>query len=499
MKKISIIVYFIILFSICNISIFAEDLEYKNILKFRLKNDELFSTLKNDLKIAENNVKKTKLNSYFSIDLTTGKITMLLEPDKTKSQFSMKPGASLSVPIANNLGVKASFPYKSLNAGDIINTEKKFSMFFDIYSQTRNSIKLQISQSERILQTADKRYQLRKQLIEKKLLTEIKKLFGEYSALLTKEMAVTRANLNYKKTQAQGYGEQSIKMRTAKMSLMQSERELKQAEYSFNVLAKAFLDSCGIKDKPADLNNKILELAKTIPQRELISTEGLTESNYVMLINAEKDFQNELIKNKINLNTFSAKVDTTFSLTKTENKKKKSSNSESKNITSGVSMSFPGCTLYTGINVPIKNNKKPKLELSFSLNPLKIYDYVLMKKNTKLSEANALIELNSKKHNFENEFKTFVIEKEKIEWEKREYNEEVELYRKNAIDHVNWFKQGVISKWENSQADLEYKQAVLRAANANIDAGIFNVNIKEAFNINESANQTQNSQTKEKK
>lgn len=477
--------------------IFAQTLVYTDILEYRLKNDSDFSIIANNAEIAKNNYKRIRISSLFAVELSTGQINLTINKDKKKSSFSMEPSLLLGTPLYNNLSLTLKTPYTSANGGNDFRKGISLALSADIYSQTRNKLKLQLDEAYETMNLAEKKLNMGKQLIEKKLLTNIQKILVEYTGVLAKKLGTVRANIDYKQVLAQGYGENSAKLRTAKLSLLSAEREQKEAEFSFSISSKIFFESCGIHYDEKETEEFFKNLSLSIPNVQIASTENLSEENYSVIVKAEQDYKNALIQNKINLDTVTISGELNFSAFKIQNEfidPNTSLLSLNKNketsVGGGIHMLLPGIKLYSGVSIPIadktgssyaKKDLSPSLHFMLAVNPISIYDYTLKKKNAKLFEINEKIKLNEIKRNFENEFKQFTIQKEKFEWQQQVSLEEIDIYRKNAEEHAQWFARGVISSFENMQADIEYKRALVRYADANINVHIFNTQIKELF------------------
>ncbi|WP_024466614.1 hypothetical protein [Treponema pedis] len=483
MKKNTFLTIFFI-FAFFAVPVFPQENIYNNLLEYRYGNDPDFSLIKNNSEIAKNNYNSAKVNSLFAIELGTGKMSLTLTSDKEKAKFSMEPYALLGMPVYNNLALKITSPFSTVDNGQTSNKGFSLGLSADIYGQTRNKFKLQIEEAYENMKQAEKKLLIGKQLIEKKLLTDIQKMFTEYSLVLSKKLNTVQANIKYLQTVAQGFSENSAKLRTAKLSLMSSEREEKEAEFSFTVSLKIFSESCGIRLDESKTDDFLVKLASSIPKTKITSIENLSEENYSVILKAERDYKNALVRNKIELNTFTLSGEMGFS---DMNIKTPLTEKNEKSVSTGLNMLLPGIKLSTGLLFPlseknsVKSEKEPSLQLSLAINPIAMYDYALKRKNTNLLNLNERIKLNEIKRNFENEFKSFKIQKEKFEWQQNLYSEELDVYKKNAEDHAQWFTRGVISSFENMQADIEYKKALMRYADANINVNIFNVNIKELF------------------
>ncbi|EMB30056.1 hypothetical protein HMPREF9727_00896 [Treponema denticola MYR-T] len=463
--------FFIYLFISLNV-LFAQENIYDKILEYRCKNDTDIVLIENEAAIALNNYKSVRLNSIFAFDFSST-LNFNLSSEKDKSGFSVQPSVSAGMPLYNNLGLKLSAPY-SYKMGK---SSQDFSLGLsgDIYSQARKRKKQEIETSLEALKEAEKKVKSVKELAEKKLLTDIQKILSEYSALLAKRLSGIQADINYKQILAEGYSETSSKLRTARLNLISSERTEKETEFSFEVSARLFFESCGLDIPKKDEDEFFIRLAKSLPKQRLISMENLRAENYKPLLKAENDYKKLLEKNKMDLSPFSASASLGYSYTMNQNK----------NISSGLQLMFPGVRLDTGLSLSLDSASVPAMQVSFSINPLAIYDYYLNKKNVSLKEAGEKIKLGNTRNNFAKEFNTFKLKWEQLEWQQIRYAEELDIYKENAEEHAKWFKRGLINALENKQASLQYITALLGSADSNIAVHIFNAELKEAFDIEE--------------
>ena len=463
--------FFIYLFISLNV-LFAQENIYDKILEYRCKNDTDIVLIENEAAIALNNYKSVRLNSLFAFDFSST-LNFNLSSEKDKSGFSVQPSVSAGMPLYNNLGLKLSAPY-SYKMGK---SSQDFSLGLsgDIYSQARKRKKQEIETALEALKEAEKKVKSVKELAEKKLLTDIQKILSEYSALLAKRLSGIQADINYKQILAEGYSETSSKLRTARLNLISSERTEKETEFSFEVSARLFFASCGLDIPKKDEDEFFIRLAKSLPKQKLISMENLKAENYKPLLKAGNDYQKLIEKNKMDLSPFSASASLGYSYTMNQNK----------NISSGLQLMFPGVRLDTGLSLSLDSASVPAMQVSFSINPLAIYDYYLNKKNVSLKEAGEKIKLGNTRNNFAKEFNTFKLKWEQLEWQQIRYAEELDIYKENAEEHAKWFQRGLINALENKQASLQYITALLGSADSNIAVHIFNAELKEAFDIEE--------------
>ncbi|UTC74189.1 hypothetical protein E4O03_08015 [Treponema sp. OMZ 792] len=458
-------------------NIYVQENIYKNILEYRYKNDPDLILTENEAKIALNNYKSVRLNSIFVFNFGST-LNFNLSTEKDKTFFSIDPSVSAGLPLYNNLGLKLSAPYSY--TGNEMQRTSGFSLALsgDIYSQARKRKKQEIEASLDALKEAEKKAGMKKELADNKLLSDIQKILSEYSGLLAKRLAGIQADINYKQILAEGYSQTSSKLRTARLNLISAERAEKETEFSFEVSARLFFESCGLKIEKKDEDAFFINLAKSIPQQKLISIENLKAENYKPLIKAERAYDKLLEKNKMDLSPFSASANLAYSYTD-------SYTSKTKSLSSGLSMMLPGVNINTGLTMPLEKASVPSMQISFSVNPLAIYDYSLSKKNAALTESGEKIKLGTVRQNFAKDFNTFKLKWERLEWQQIRYAEELDIYKENAEEHAKWFERGLINSLENRQAYLQYINALLGLTDSHIAVNAFNAEIKDAFNIEE--------------
>ncbi|WP_253678380.1 hypothetical protein [Treponema sp. OMZ 788] len=454
--------------------IYAEENIYDKILEYRYKNDTNLTLIENEAKIALNNYKSVRLNSIFAFNFGST-LNFNLSSEKSKSFFSINPSVSAGLPLYNNLGLNLSANYSSGAAGNSKASGFSFGISGDIYSQTRKSKKNEIEAYLEVLKEAEKKAGMSQELAENKLLIDIKNILNEYSALLSKRLAGIQSDINYKQILAEGYSQNSSKLRTAKLNLISAERDEKEAEFLFEVSARLFFESCGLKIEKKGEDDFFIKLAKSIPEQKLISIETLRPENYNSLIKAEKDYDKLLEKNKMDLAPFSAsaKLDYSYSM------------NNSNNINSGISMNFPGGAITTGISLPLSKDSIPSMQISFSINPLAVYSYSLRKKNAAITESGEKIKLADTRLKLTKDVNSLKLKWEQLEWQQIRYAEELNIYKENADEHTKWFERGLINSLENKQAYLQYITALVRLADSHIAVNTFNAEIKDTFYIEE--------------
>ena len=66
-------------------------------------------------------------------------------------------------------------------------------------------------------------------------------------------------------------------------------------------------------------------------------------------------------------------------------------------------------------------------------------------------------------------------------WQQTATADELSIYKQNAEDHAQWYRSGIINRFENLRAELEYKKAEARHAKAKTAVIIFNIDTALLF------------------
>lgn len=470
--------YMLVFFCIISFMLYAEKNIYEHILNYRLEKDNGYTYLVLEALIAKNNFQKTKNNAAVSFVLGTGDMAFTVSKDKNRQGFSASPYADLSFPLLNNAGLKISTPCEE--AGGIKSYGAAIGASAQLFGKTRKQTKLLLHQAEDVWRKAEKKAAYGAELTEKQLLSDIQNLFNEYIVLLDKETDETQANINYEKVKAQGYGETSSKSRASELSLLTAERERKQADFSFSVTYKKFLQSCGLSEEEHKAHDFLVTLAQAIPDREAVSIDGFTAENYIPIKEAEKKYAGNAASRNFAVSPFSLSAQTGYAYKKTN---AGSTSGESHTASAGVSMELPGTKLSAGIELPVNGKALDEtvFKTGISFNPVAVWNYTLDKKSTAAQNKIEGLQLSDLINSFDTEFKTIKIKRENIQWQKKLCFEELSIYRQNDEDHKAWFEKGLASSFEKMQAELEYKKALARFVNAKINTAVFNIETSLIF------------------
>ena len=496
--------FFCLFCFLVNVLLFCENGVYQSLLDYRLEHDSEYKNLNFEKEIAENELQKTKNSSIANLELGISDGVFNISKDKDRSGFSLNPYLNFSLPLYNNTGVRLNAPF-SKKADDSTNAIN-FTLFTELYGSTRRSQKLLISLATEKRDKALKKANMAKSYIEKKLLKDIKDLFTSYLNVLDKGIKEVQANISYNQVKVQGYGQNSSKMRTSNLALLAAERDLKDAEFSFNTRYRKFLKSCGMEEAfvqsntvsfnedAKDENDKkklqiadfLKELTQSMPKEEVISLDSFSKDNYIPIQDARRAYEAGKLKRELQINPVTLTGEAGFS---NSNKTFSSSsllgsgNVQEQSMLAGVNLKIPGAKIMTGLEVPLDSKRRGDvgIKFGFAISPLEIWNYVLDKKNSKMQDNIERLKLEDVIDEFETTFNELKTKKSYIEWQVQMSNEEISIYRQNSEEHAEWFRRGLISAYENMQADLEYKRAVVRELDSRINTTTFNIETSLMF------------------
>ncbi|MGP1438584.1 MAG: hypothetical protein ACTTKH_05880 [Treponema sp.] len=482
--------YFFCLSYFClNLFLFSENDVYQALLNYRLANDNEYKSINLEREIAEKELQKTKNSSITNLELGVSDGTFTISKDSSRSGFSLNPYLNFSLPLYNNTGFKLNMPV-SKKGDDSLNA-LNFSVFTELYGVSRRQQKLLISLATEKRNKALKKANMAKSYIEKKLLKDIKDLLTSYLNVLDKGIKEVQANISHSQVRVQGYGEASSKMRTSKLSLLAAERDRKDAEFSFNTRYRRFLKSCGMEDafvpsvtvsldekakdeKKLQIADFLEEMSISMPKDEVANLDSFSKDNYVAIQDARKAYEAETLKRKIQLNPVTLTGEAGFS---NSNKTVLGNTSNEQNMLAGLNLKIPGAKIMAGVELPVDAKRRGDvgIKFGFAINPLEIWNYVLEKKASKMQNDIDRLKLEDSIEEFESVFNELKTKKSYIEWQRQMTNEEISIYKQNRAEHDEWFRRGLISGYENMQADLEYKRAIVRELDSRINASTFNI------------------------
>ena len=452
------------------------DSVYQKLLRYRVAHDSNYRQLQMQADIAANKAEKAKTESLVTMEVGSGNTQFVLNTDADKRSITTEPYAALALPSYNNTGIKLSVPYHKRGQTQEIGADVSVST--DIYSKNAEAQKYTRNLAQSAADQARRAKEEGLALAEKQFLQDIRQLLDDYAALLDKELDEVKAEIQYNQTKAQGYADSSTKMRTANLELLGAKREHQNASFTFSVSYRMFMESCGLttNDSPQVF---LASLWDSIPAQTATDIERYAQSSYKPVAEAERQHTQNKVKRDIELSPFSIAADAGYSLRNTKIGSGSATNEHS--VSGGLSMQFPGGKAYTGVEVPLSDPKNTAIKLSFSWNPFSIQYRKLDKKNAELDDAIERLKIEDAKEQYQKQLNANKMMHEQMMWQQAATVDELSIYKQNAEDHAQWYRNGVISKIESLQAELEYKKAEVRFAKAKTAVMIFNIDTALLF------------------
>ena len=466
---------------------------YHTLLQYRIEHDSNYRQLQMQADIAANKAEKAKTEALVSLEVGSGNTQLTLNADEAQTGVKTAPYANILLPTYNNTGVKVSVPYSKegrtvRNPGTgrsvVLQTQDigaEITVSTDIYSKNAEAKRYtrDLAQSAAVQAEQAKREGVA--LVEKRFLQDIQKLLDDYTTMLDKELQEVKAEIGYNQIRTQGYADNSTKMRTANLELLGAKREYRNAAFIFSVSYRVFAESCGITPEE-DPRAFLAVLWDSIPVQEAEDIEKYPQADYKTFAEAERQHAQNIVKRDIEQSPFSLGAEAGYLLHNTQSilggiTEKKNSHA----VSGGLTMQFPGGKAFTGIEVPLSDPKSASIKLSFSWNPFYLQYRRLDKQNAALEDTIEQLKIEDAKEQYQKQVQTNKITNEQIIWQQKATADELSIYKQNAEDHARWYRTGVINRFENLQAELEYKKAEARHAKAKTSVIIFNIDTALLF------------------
>ena len=509
-------IFFFLIFLIFSLSAFSQEGMYQKCLKYRLNNDSEYKVFQLELNIAETELKKMKNSSIANLELGVSESVFSISKEKARTGYSFNPYVNFSLPIYNNTGLKMNLPtskmgYTSSNAFNI-------TAFTEVYGISRKSKKLELLIAEEKRNKALKNLKMAEQYVEKKLLKELKELFAVYLESLDKKLKEAQANIAYEQLKVQGYGETSVKMRTGKLDLLATQRDLKEAEFAVETKYRKFLTFCGIgisEKKDDDHENMrnvtqaenhspvynealantpslaieelLTSLFESIPKMELINLDNFGTNNYIQLVDAKKAYEINKTRRELSIHLLTVTAESGL----THSKKSipsaipsmQAQEMTEQSFTAGVGFKLPGTKIMAGLDFPFDEKRRGDVQFKFgfAINPIEIWNYILERKNVATNNEIEQLKLQDKIDAFDIVWDELNSKRSFIEWKKHMADEQLGIYQENMKEYEVWLKRGVIGKSEKQRADIEYEKAKVRQLDAIIAINSFNIETSLLF------------------
>lgn len=509
---------------------------YQKFLEYRLKSDSEYKAFQLELDIADTELKKAKNASLASLELGVSESGFSLSKEKSRTGYSFRPYINFSLPMYNNTGMKMSLPISKM--GDAKTNAFNMSVFTEVYGITRKSKQLELMAVQEKRDKALKNCKLAAQYVEKKFLKELKEVFTLYSQTLEKKLKEAQAEIAYEQLKVQGYADVSTKMRTGKLDLLATQRDLKEADFAFQTKYNKFLSACGVSlsevrvddenrlnketvgegengdiasssasesAKPQDkvfshssstpvsgiplftIEELLASILDSIPKMELIKLDGFGAENYVQFADAKKAYEMKKKRGELAVHPLTVTAETGISHSKKSLPSTvptiQTQETTEQSFSAGVGFKLPGTKILAGLDFPFDEKRRGDVQFKFgfAINPIEIWNYTLEKKNVAINDEIERLKLQDKIDAFDLVWNELNSKRNFIEWQNKMAEEQLGIYQENKKEYEMWLKRGVIGKSEKQRADIEYEKARVRQLDAIIGINSFNIETRLLF------------------
>lgn len=434
-----------------------------------LENDNDLKTNAINAQKAQLSFKSTKIKNGFDISLSTGNITVSVGENGV--DYSIKPSVKVLIPQASNLSLSVSsdFNYKD-SAGKL--DDVKLNASVDIIGTNNLERKISLLKAERSLVEAERKLQNQAITSEKAFYNNLKSLLNATSSIINSQKTLYTNKIDFEKIKTQGYSAVSSTYRLAQMKVLSTEHEIEKSTRTLIHDYIVFYKKCGY-DITLDENTNFYDL---IPQ-DITDISPLDIHSYNP--DSYTEIESALWNNKIN--SMQRQTKSIFSLSANGGVTFLNSNSGSTTVDAGLSSTFGGLNIGTGVSLPLDNPSQPIFSLSASITPNTFRQNSITKQSDLLDEKQELLAIENARSNFA----TKVVDMEQsladLEWTKKSDQESYEMYDALEKDLSKWYKDGFISESEYYSAKVNVQSSRVKQIINSIDYIIYNDNIITMF------------------
>ena len=431
------------------------------------------SDLKNqalELQKAKLNQQSTQIDKGISIKLQTGDMTFTFGD---KSSFSVKPGASVTVPQANNLGLNLNSQL-SVADGKTNFDSASATLSVDVISSNKANREISLLQQERKVLEAERSLTTKALDKEKNFYKSLSNLMNSVTSVLSKKSTVFDDNVSFEKIKLQGYASDSASYVKAELKLYTSERDYEAAVRSLINDYKAFYISCGREiEIPQDADFKQL-IPTDIVQVEAVDITSLDKNKY-------KDIESNEWNSKIN--QMNRDASTKLTLTANGGYSYRNTNGKSSNsVNAGVSGSYEGIGLNASVSVPVADEKNsPSLTVGLSWTPNTAKKNKISDQLEEIAIEQEQMKLDSAYSSYETTVQERQLKLSDILWNIQTNQTNLEMYEKVEANMKSYYDRGLISEKDYSSACNSTVQAKVKQISGYIDLIIYNNEVNAMF------------------
>lgn len=455
------------------------------------------SDLKNqalELQKAKLNQQSTQIDKGISIKLQTGDMTFTFGDNNS---FSVKPGASVTIPQANNLGLNVNSQL-SVKDGKTNFDSASATVSVDVISANKANREISLLQQERKVLEAERSLTSKALEKEKTFYKNLSNLLNNITSVLSKKATVFDDNVSFEKIKLQGYSKDSASYVRAELKLFTSQRDYEAAVHSLINDYKAFYLDCGREiEIPEDTDFTQL-IPTDIVQVEAVDITSFDKSKY-------KDIESNEWTQEIN--QMSRDASTKFTLTANGGYSYRNTNGTASNsVNAGLSGTYEGLGVSASVSVPVSSSSSgtgsaaggaatgagagsmggtssnsPTLTVGITWTPTTSKKNKISDQLEEISIQQENMKIESAYSSYETTVQERQLKLEDILWNIQSNQTNLEMYEKVEENMKSYYDRGLISEKDYSSACNSTIQAKVKQISGYIDLIIYNNEVTAMF------------------
>ena len=421
-----------------------------------------------ELQKAKLNQQLTQIDKGISVKLQTGDMTFTFGDNNS---FSVKPGASVTIPQANNLGINLNSQF-SVNKGKSTFDSAGASLSVDLISSNKANRDINLLQQERKVLEAERSLTSKALDKEKSFYKSLSSLLSSVTSVLSKKATVFDDNVAFEKIKLQGYDSSSASYVRAELKYFSSQRDYEAAVHSLIHDYKAFYLDCGKEiEIPEDFDFTLL-IPSDIEEVSPLDITSFDKNSY-------KEIESTEWSQKIN--QMNRDATTKFSLTANGGYTYRNNNGKGSNsLSAGMNATYEGLGLNANVNVPISSGD-PSLTLGITLTPNTFKKSNISDQLEQISIEQEAMKLDAAYSSYETTLRERQLKLEDILWNVKSNQTNYEMYVKVEESMKDYYKKGLISEKDYSSARNNTIQAKVKQISGYIDLIIYNNEVTAMF------------------
>ena len=452
-----------------------------------LEKDSDLKNLTLELQKAKLNQQSTQIDKGISVKLQTGDMTFTFGDNNS---FSVKPGASVTIPQANNLGLNVSSQV-SVKDGKTSFDSASATLSVDVISANKANREISLLQQERKVLEAERNLTSKALEKEKNFYKSLSNLMNSVTTVLTKKATVFDDNVSFEKIKLQGYTADSASYVKAELKLYTSQRDYEAAVHSLINDYKAFYISCGREIEIADNEDFTLLIPTDIVQVEAVDITSFDKSKY-------KDIESNEWNQEINQMSRDASTKLTPSANGGYSYRNNNGNA-SNSVNGGLSASYEGLSLSASLSLPIENessgkgaggaggmggtstSSSPSLTVGITWTPNTAKKNKISDQLEEISIQQENMKIESAYSSYETTVEERQLKLADILWNIQSNQTNLEMYQKVEENMKSYYDRGLISEKDYSSACNSTIQAKVKQISGYIDLIIYNNEVTAMF------------------